>query len=269
MENLVEQIYKTVTENPAEALYACIVTQSNKYVYFNDGTSMKKKEFHQLRVQKQREYAFIRKDALDKYHSIVVSSMKELSDIDAYMDNLQDQVAEREMEAQHMVYQQELAVKTDWEKDYRGEVEKHCKTKDKFTKLACKLYKDLAELPILRTFTHYDGIKFIIQENEDGAFRFCFDPYQIGDNFHSTLSEYYRASGWYTKNGGWMKVVGNEIILYAQSGDYGVYDNKVAKAAVKKLFPEHTIYSFAGKEWSKIPGTIKYDRLMGKNDLPF
>ncbi len=134
------------------------------------------------------------------------------------------------------------------------------KYKDKIRKSASEVYKQKLDFSDLQI---HDGIKFIIQANSDVTeFRFCFDPYGFVDNFHSAISNIYREIGWSTINGGWIKIFGKNVILYAQSGDYGVYKDSIAIEAAKKLFPNHNISSYAGRQWDD-ELTVKYD------DLPF
>ena len=45
-------------------------------------------------------------------------------------------------------------------------------------------------------------------------------------------------------------MIGNVLTLYAQSGDYGVYNNEIAIEAAKLVFPNKEIRSFAGMQWS-------------------
>ena len=113
-------------------------------------------------------------------------------------------------------------------------------------------------------FQNTKGIKFIIQQDhyDDKINRFCWDPYGFVPNAHRDISEIYREGDYYTINGGWIKIIGNSVILYYKSGDYGVYDDSVAIAAASKLFPTHLISSYAGREWDKELAD-KYD------DLPF
>jgi hypothetical protein len=132
--------------------------------------------------------------------------------------------------------------------------------KDKIRETASEVYKQKLDFSELQNFK---GIKFIIQANNDlTEFRFCFDPYKFVDNFHSAISNIYREIGWSTINGGWIRIFGKNVILYAQSGDYGVYDDAIAIEAAKKLFPNHKISSYAGRQWDK-ELTERYD------DLPF
>ena len=109
-----------------------------------------------------------------------------------------------------------------------------------------------------------NGIKFIIQQDhyDDKINRFCWDPYGFANNYHSNISEIYREGDWFTINGGWIKIIDNNVILYAQSGDYGVYDDTVAIECAKKVFPTKKIHSFAGQEWDE-KLTSMFD------DLPF
>ena len=132
--------------------------------------------------------------------------------------------------------------------------------RDKIRESASKVYKQKLDFDNLEITK---GIKFIIQQNrDDNSYRFCFDPYGFVDNFHSAISDVYRDINWYTINGGWIKVIGNSVILYYKSGDYGVYDNDIAIAAASKLFPNHEISSYAGRQWDA-ELNARYD------DLPF
>ncbi|MEI6887376.1 MAG: hypothetical protein WCK31_04045 [bacterium] len=108
-----------------------------------------------------------------------------------------------------------------------------------------------------------NGIKFIIQQDRfnDNLMRFSWDPYGFVPNAHRDISEIYREGDYYTVNGGWIKIIGNDVILYAQSGDYGVFDDTIAVLCAKKVFPGKQIHPFAGQEWDEIAN--KFD------DLPF
>ena len=109
-----------------------------------------------------------------------------------------------------------------------------------------------------------NGIKFIIQQDhyDDKITRFCWDPYGFTNNYHSNISEIYREGDYGTISGGWIKIIGNNVILYAKSGDYGVYDDTVAIECAKRVFPGKKIHSFAGQEWDE-KLTSMFD------DLPF
>lgn len=109
-----------------------------------------------------------------------------------------------------------------------------------------------------------DGIKFIIQNNKKkykhtDEWRMCFDPYEILMNFHSRLDDLYNTfrysddgSGWSTANGGWIKVIGDIVYLYAESGDYGVYKDNIAIDCAHRMFPGKQVISCAGKQWSDV-----------------
>ncbi len=115
------------------------------------------------------------------------------------------------------------------------------------------LYKDFPNLPILSYFQETEGVKFIIKESSDETdYKFLFDPYKLMANFHSTIAHYFYIPGYSVINGGWLKVIGNDVILYKKSGDYGVYDDQIAIRAAKVVFPGKNILSFAGKEWDEI-----------------
>jgi hypothetical protein len=125
--------------------------------------------------------------------------------------------------------------------------DKYDELKDKIKATAREVYKQSLDVSHIKI--NYNGIKFIIQQHEDETYRFCWDPYQFVDNYHSNISDIYRDNNWYTMNGGWIKIINNSVILYSKSGDYGVYDDAVAIHCAEKLFPNHKIYSFAGREW--------------------
>lgn len=147
-----------------------------------------------------------------------------------------------------------------YENWYYQKSDELAKYKDKIRKTASEVYKQKLDFDNLEITK---GIKFIIQQNrEDNSYRFCFDPYGFVDNFHSAISDVYRLYNWNTINGGWIKILNKNVILYAKSGDYGVYDNDIAIEAASKLFPNHEISSYAGRQWDK-ELTERYD------DLPF
>lgn len=105
----------------------------------------------------------------------------------------------------------------------------------------------------LSNYENNQGIKFIIQEDKsETEHRMFFDPFQFVANFHSNLDEITKiieiktcGKLWHTINGGWLKVIGNAVVLYGRSGDYGVYDDNIAIECAKKLFPTKEIYSYA------------------------
>lgn len=209
-------------------LESMVIKKSNKYVYFSDGTHMSHSSFHNLKQNNRNQFAILHQKEFENSIKTICVNKKNILEFENGKEF------------------------TDWEKYYRNEMENHQKTKNKLLSLAQKLYIDLADLPILKTLQIDKGIKFIIQESEKEEHRFCFDPYQIMDNFHSSLSEIFRNETYYTINGGWMKIINAEVILYAQSGDYGVYNDTIALEACKKIFPDKKIKSFAGLSWDKI-----------------
>ena len=150
----------------------------------------------------------------------------------------------------------------EWNKLIAKEIHEKDMLNDKHKSIARKVYKnniiDLSNINISD-----NGVKFIIQKHfKDDIYRFCWDPYGFVDNYHSSISDIYRDNDWYTLNGGWLKIIDNDVILYAKSGDYGVYDNTIAIESAKKIFSEKNIHSFAGREWdSELEETFK--------DLPF
>ena len=97
-----------------------------------------------------------------------------------------------------------------------------------------------------------EGIKFIIQYNSvEKSYRFRWDPYRFKDNYHSAISNLYSDPYWHTVNGGWIRVIDNNVILYAKSSDYGVYEDNIAIELAKEIFPNKEIHSYAGKQWDE------------------
>jgi len=182
---------------------------------------------------------------------MAVKVMEALTALSAKQDALDEKHDDEEFdEATNAQYE-------NWFYEKSNELAKY---RDKMRKVASNVYKqklDFSDLEIT------NGIKFIIQQNrDDNSYRFCFDPYGFVDNFHSAISDVYREIGWDTINGGWIKILNNNVVLYAKSGDYGVYDNDIAIEAASKLFPNHQISSYAGRQWD--------DALSDKyNDMPF
>lgn len=133
--------------------------------------------------------------------------------------------------------------------------------KDKLRDIASKVYSHKLDTSGIKVSSN--GIKFIIQQNyKDNTYRFCWDPFGFGANYHSNISEMYRENGWGTINGGWIKIIGNDVILYAKSGDYGVYDDTIGIMCARVVFPTKQVHSFAGQQWDE-KLTSMFD------DLPF
>jgi hypothetical protein len=149
----------------------------------------------------------------------------------------------------------------EWNKLIAKEISEKDKVNDKLRSIARQVYKNTIDSSNIKISNN--GIKFIIQENyKDNTFRFCWDPYGFVDNFHSSISDIHRDEYWNTINGGWLKVIDSNVILYSKSGDYGVYNNTMAIECAKKIFPNKNIHSFAGKEWD-----IELEEIF--HDLPF
>lgn len=205
-----------------------VLKKTNKYVYLSNGTHMTHSDFHQYKQDIRRELEILHSKEYKDSVRVFVSSLRKI-------ETLNDQIASLREKRMHL------------------ESEDHSATQDLLDKHARKLYKDLSSLPIIENFTNDKGIKFIIQENyKTNEFRFCFDPYQLGSNFHSTLSMFYQEVPWVTVNGGWLKAIDDTIVLYKSSGDYGVYDDAIAIECAKKVFKNKKILSFSNIEWDKI-----------------
>tara|TARA_R110000822_G_scaffold304781_2_gene430128 strand:- start:2216 stop:3010 length:795 start_codon:yes stop_codon:yes gene_type:complete len=145
----------------------------------------------------------------------------------------------------------------DW---WREKCDENIKLHDKMRSIAKKVYSQNLDFSDLQ---FNDGIKFIIQLNHhNDSYRFCWDPYGFVSNGHSDISSIYRSNDWGTVNGGWIKIIEGDVILYAKSGDYGVYDDAVATECAKKLFPNKEVHSFAGRAWDH-----ELDRMF--YELPF
>ena len=232
-------------ENPIEKLESMVIRKTNKFVYFSDGTHMSYSDFHKYKQDLRKELQLITATELKDSIQMVVISLEEKQRLEELLEELENTKAEIRYEIDSI---KENAI--DWEKYYREQCDKTGEISKKLNDHASNLYADLEELPILKNYTNDKGIKFIIQRNYvTNEHRFCFDPYELGANFHSQLSEFFRKENWGTINGGWMKVINNEVILYKSSGDYGVYDDTIAMNCAIKIFPNKIISSFAGKEW--------------------
>ena len=226
-----------------------VVKKTNKYVYFSDGTHMSHSDFHhykqtirrQFAIQHQEEFA----NSLILQFTVIDKTTGKSQPASELLNSKLNQVlkeSETDFENYRPTYH-------DYKRWYEQAKEKVDTLNKKLINIGRLLYKELLCLSILKNYQNDRGIKFIIQENENNEFRFCFDPYELQSNFHSSLDEMYRLSNFHTRNGGWMKVIGDKIILYRKSDDYGVFDNDIAKTACQKLFPEHEIFCHAGESW--------------------
>jgi hypothetical protein len=134
-----------------------------------------------------------------------------------------------------------------YENWYYQKCDEIAKLEHKMFNTAVKVYKQKLDFTDLLID---NGAKFIIQQHrETKSYRFCFDPYRFVSNAHSMISNIFREYNWDTINGGWIKVINNSVVLYSKSGDYGVYDDSIAIEAAKSVFPNHKIFSYAGREW--------------------
>ena len=235
-------------QNPIEKLESTVIRKTNRFVYFSDGTHMSYSDFHSYKQDLRKELQLITATELKDSIQMVVTSLEEQQRLEKLLEELENTKAEIRYEIDS-IKENDI----DWEKYYREQCDKTGEISKKLNDHASILYADLAELPILKSYSNDKGIKFIIQRNYvTNEHRFCFDPYELGANFHSQLSEFFRKENWGTINGGWMKVINNEVILYKSSGDYGVYDDTIAMNCAIKIFPNKIISSFAGKEWNDI-----------------
>ena len=151
-------------------------------------------------------------------------------------------------------YDPEDPTKEEYEQWWREESDKNDKLNNKMRSIAHQVYSQNLDFS---NFQNHKGIKFIIQTDADESkFRFSWDPYGFVSNGHSDISSIFRADDWYTVNGGWIKIIDNNVILYFKSGDYGVYDDAIATECAKKLFPTKEIHSFAGRVWDDELGNI-------------
>jgi hypothetical protein len=153
------------------------------------------------------------------------------------------------------ILQKKLIVqKEEHEKEMKEMMQEKIVNSDEMRTFKLNKAGEVYQHPIdLSNFENHDGIKFIIQEDKsETSYKMFFDPFQFVDNYHSSLtqitesiSEKTDGEYWRTINGGWLKVIGDAVILYGRSGDYGVYNDDIAIECAKKLFPGKQIYSYA------------------------
>lgn len=146
------------------------------------------------------------------------------------------------------IYDPMEPTKEEYEKWWRQEADKNTELKNKMRSIAYQVYSQNLDFS---NFQNHKGIKFIIQTDAyESKFRFCWDPYGFVSNGHSDISSIFRQDDWYTVNGGWIKIIDDNVILYSKSGDYGVYNDAIATECAKKVFPTKNIHSFAGRQWN-------------------
>lgn len=179
----------------------------------------------------------------------IISLAKRIDMIDVFNTSVTTPVVEEVIEdVDDDIYEPAEPTKDEYEKWWRQESDKNYELNNKMRSIAHQVYSQNLDFS---NFQNHKGIKFIIQTDVyESKFRFCWDPYGFVSNFHSDISSIFRADDWYTINGGWIKIIDNNVILYAKSGDYGVYDDTVAVDCAKKVFPTKEIHSFAGRQWN-------------------
>jgi hypothetical protein len=218
-------------------------------VYLSNGTHMSHSDYHRYKQDIRNELAIVHQKEFKDSLEVLAITKQEQQQLEQELFTVQQEV----QFLQYEIAQEKDSMETDWEKHYRESVAKNNDLKSHLNKHAFKLYSQLALLPIFIDYQNDKGIKFIIQKNyKTDEYRFCFDPYEIQGNAHSMISQMYKEQNWGTINGGWLKVIDNVVTLYAQSGDYGVYNNDIAIECAKSIFPNKTIKSFAGVLWEEI-----------------
>lgn len=223
-----------------------VLKKTNKYVYLSNGTHMSHSDFHRYKQDIRNELSIIHAKEYKESVEVLVQSLKEKKTLEDMIQRVQEQTYVLEYQIHTMQPDTH-----DWKSSFKMKDKELDGVKEKLNNHARNIYSQLSELPILKDYQNDKGIKFIIQKNyKTDEYRFCFDPYQLGANFHSQLSEFFIQENWGTINGGWLKMIGNVLTLYAQSGDYGVYNNEIAIEAAKLVFPNKEIRSFAGMQWS-------------------
>jgi hypothetical protein len=185
-----------------------------------------------------------------------------MSPEEKHYQSLQDQQEEEyEKYMKDLEHEKTNRAVFEWESMLKQKDTELEKADKKLKNIASNLYSQPLDYSNLQMHT---GIKFIIQQDwhNDKLNRFCWDPYGFVNNYHSSISDIYHEGDWSTRSGGWIKIIDNNVILYAKSGDYGVYDDTVAIECAKKIFPGKVIHSFAGRDWDN-EMTNMFD------DLPF
>lgn len=168
--------------------------------------------------------------------------------IQAAVKAQQSSVVQTEDDYEEVAFETDEPTKDEYEKWWRDKCDELNTTRNKMRSIARQVYSQNLD------FTHFqveNGIKFIIQQDhvDEHSYRFCWDPYGFVSNGHSDISDLHRGNHWGTINGGWIKIMDNDVILYAKSGDYGVYDDIIAIECAKRVFPGKKIHSFAGRQW--------------------
>lgn len=206
--------------------------------------------------------ATVTKDEMDTFLSVVqpdkykiqVEQENQILSLAVRLGMIQDAVkaqqsvvVEESDDYQETSFEIDEPTKDEYKKWWRDKSDELNSTRYKMRSIASEVYSQNLDFS---NFQNHKGIKFIIQTNRhETEFRFCWDPYGFVSNGHSDISSIFRGNDWYTINGGWIKIIGNDVILYSKSGDYGVYDDAIATECAKKVFPDKEIHSFAGRQW--------------------
>ena len=231
-----------------------IIKRTNKYVYLDDGTHMFSSDYHQLKQGLTNKMALIHAKEFKDSQQTIVILIKNLNRLQKLETELEEQIYLSESNV-NFLNDSLKEPKTNWEDYYRKQVKEKDELQTKLEKIAQTVYSNFEFLPILKNFKCDEGIKFIIQENEDTSIcRFRFDPYQMVANFHSSLSHIHQNKKYSTVNGGWMRTVGDKIILYGKSGDYGCYKDNQAITAAQVIFPDKIICSHPDRSWENVKG---------------
>lgn len=200
----------------------------------------------------------VTKDDMDTFLSVVqpdkykiqVEQENQILTLAVRLGMIQDAVKAEQsvvVEDDDDIYDPSKPTKEEYEKWWKEESAKNDELRHKMRSIAHQVYSQNLDFS---NFQNHKGIKFIIQTDAyETEFRFCWDPYGFVSNGHSDISSIFRADDWYTVNGGWIKIIDDNVILYSKSGDYGVYDDTVAIHCAEKVFPGKKIHSFAGRQW--------------------
>jgi hypothetical protein len=204
----------------------------------------------------------VTKDQMDVFLSVVqpdkykiqVQQENEILTLAARIDMVNEVV---KASSTPTVIEEDGPTKEDYERWHREKSDHLYELKDRMRSIAHQVYSQNLDFT---NFQMTKGIKFIIQQHiYDDSYRFCWDPYAFVSNGHSDISSIFRPDDYCTVNGGWIKIIGNDVILYFKSGDYGVYDDAVATECAKKLFPGKNIHSFAGRVWDEELDNMFYE----------
>jgi len=197
-----------------------------------------------------------------KQENEIITLLERINTLDALKAMLQSEPSQPEVvyeDVDHYEddYPYEEPTESNYEEWWRQKCDEYDELRNKMRNTAKEVYSQNLDFS---NFQMHKGIKFIIQQNHfDDSYRFCWDPYGFVSNGHSDISSIYRENGWGTINGGWIKIIEDDVILYAKSGDYGVYDDAIATECAKKLFPKKKIHSFAGRQWDQELGDKFYE----------